>query len=260
MNLFVFDIETVPDVQAGRRLHDLEGLDDREVAEIMFHKQREATGSDFLRHHLHRVVAISVVLRSADRFKVWSLGEPDSPEEELIARFFDGLERYSPTLVSWNGSGFDLPVLHYRSLLHGIVAGRYWESGDDDTSFRWNNYLNRFHERHTDLMDVLSGYQPRASVSLEDMALLLGLPGKLGMHGSQVWEIYRDGDVAAIRHYCETDVLNTYLVYLRFELVRGRLARDAYERECDRVRTALTEDGRPHVVEFLSAWRGEATG
>jgi len=260
MNLFVFDIETVPDVEAGRRLYDLDGLEDREVAEIMFHKQREASGSDFLRHHLHRVVAISVVLRSADRFKLWSLGEPESPEEELIERFFGGLDRYSPTLVSWNGSGFDLPVLHYRSLLHGVVANRYWETGGDDSSFRWNNYLNRFHDRHTDLMDVLSGHQPRANVSLQDMALLLGLPGKLGMHGSLVWETFLGGDVAAIRDYCETDVLNTFLVYLRFELVRGHLSRDAYEGECALLREALEEDGRPHVGEFLNAWSAGRAG
>ena len=256
MNLFVFDIETVPDVDAGRRLYELGGLGDQEVAEIMFHKQREATGSDFLRHHLHRIVAISVVLRSADRFKLWSLGDAAAPEEELIARFFDGLERYSPTLVSWNGSGFDLPVLHYRSLLHGVVARRYWETGEDDTSFRWNNYLSRFHQRHTDLMDVLSGYQPRASASLQDIALLLGLPGKLGMHGALVWERYLGGDVEAIRNYCETDALNTFLVYLRFELIRGRLTREAYDRECGQTRAALEEDGRPHLGEFLAAWSG----
>ncbi len=255
MNLFVFDIETVPDVDAGRRLYDLDGLQDAEVAEIMFHKQREVSGNDFLRHHLHRVVAISVVLRSADRFRLWSLGDTQSGEEELIQRFFDGLERYSPTLVSWNGSGFDLPVLNYRSVLHGIVARRYWETGTDDTSFRWNNYLNRFHDRHTDLMDVLSGYQPRASVPLQEVALLLGLPGKLGMHGSLVWRRFLDGDVEAIRDYCETDVLNTFLVYLRFELVRGHLTAEAHDRECDRLRAALEEDGRPHVGEFLSAWR-----
>jgi predicted PolB exonuclease-like 3'-5' exonuclease len=259
MNLFVFDIETVPDVDAGRRLYDLDGLEDGDVAEIMFHKQRQLAGNDFLRHHLHRVVAISVVLRSADRFKLWSLGNAQSPEKELLERFFDGLDRYSPTLVSWNGSGFDLPVLHYRSMLHGVVASRYWETGADDSSFRWNNYLNRFHERHTDLMDVLAGHQARAGVPLEEMALLLGLPGKLGMHGSLVWQRFLDGEVEAIRDYCETDVLNTYLVYLRFELVRGHLSEAAYERECDTVRTALAGDDRPHVAQFLSAWSAGRT-
>ena len=71
-----------------------------------------------------------------------------------MKRFFDGIERYSPTLVSWNGGGFDLPVMHYRALINGVTAPRYWETGNDDASFRYNNYLGRYHWRHTDLMDV----------------------------------------------------------------------------------------------------------
>lgn len=256
MNVFVFDIETVPDVDAGRRLYALDGLSDAHVAEVMFQKQRQASGSEFLRHHLHRIVAVSVVLRSGDRFKVWSLGNEESGERELIERFFDGVERYSPTLVSWNGGGFDLPVLHYRALLHGVAAPRYWDTGDDDSNFRWNNYLNRFHSRHTDLMDVLSGYQPRAAASLDEVATLLGLPGKLGMDGSRVWLRYRQGELEAIRHYCETDVLNTYLIYLRFELIRGRLNEDAYNIECELVRESLAREDKPHLNEFLRAWAG----
>ena len=72
-----------------------------------------------MRHHLNRVVAIAVVLRAGERFRVWALGGAESSEAELVERFFDGIERYSPNLVSWNGGGFDLPVLHYRALLHG---------------------------------------------------------------------------------------------------------------------------------------------
>ena len=162
MNVLAFDIETIPDVEGGRRLYGLDGLGDRHVAEVMFQKQRQATGTDFLRSHLHRIVAISAVLRSDDRFKVWSLGDPDSDERDLIERFFDGVERFTPTLVSWNGGAFDLPVIHYRAMINGVAAPRYWETGDDDTTFRWNNYLSRYHSRHTDLMDVLAGYQPRA--------------------------------------------------------------------------------------------------
>ena len=119
MNTFVFDIETVPDIESGRRLYGLEDLDDRNVGRVMFHKRAAETGGpEFLRHHLHRIVAISVVLRTADQFKVWSLGEPGSPEAELLQHFFGVIDRYTPTLVSWNGSGFDLPVIHYLSLIH----------------------------------------------------------------------------------------------------------------------------------------------
>ncbi len=255
MNVLVFDIETIPDVDAGRRLYELEGLDDADVARVMFNKRREQTGdSEFLRHHLHRVCAISVVLRQGDSFKVWSLGDPNADEADLVSRFFDGIEKYSPTLVSWNGGGFDLPVLQYRALKHGITAARYWETGDDDQSFRWNNYLSRFHARHTDLMDVLAYYQPRASAPLDEIALMLGLPGKMGMSGARVWDEYLAGNIEGIRNYCETDVLNTYLVFLRWDLIRGRLDRSGYEREQKLVRDTLATSGRQHLEEFLAAW------
>ncbi len=256
MNVFVFDIETVPDVAAGRRLYDLDGLSDADVAKAMFHMRRQETGdSEFLRHHLHQVIAISAVFRSADSLQVWSLGKPASPESELIQRFFDGIDRFTPTLVSWNGGGFDLPVLHYRSLVHGIAAPRYWETGDEDNSFRWNNYLSRFHARHTDLMDVLAAYQPRANAPLDQIAAMLGFPGKMGMSGGKVWDSYLAGDIEGIRNYCETDVLNTYLVYLRFELIRGRLSPSRYEEECQQLREYLSTQGKAHLSEFLQAWQ-----
>ena len=256
-NVLAFDIETVPDVEFGRRLHGLAGLSDKQVGYVMQTRQREQTGSEFLSLEQHRVVAISVGMRSRDGFKAWSIGEPDSSESELVRRFFDGIERYTPTLVSWNGSGFDLPVLHYRALRHGIQAHRYWEMGDEDQSFRWNNYLSRFHWRHVDLMDVLAGFQGRGRVRLDSMAQLLGLPGKLGMKGEEVWAAYLDGRAADIRNYCEADVLNTYLVYLRFELMRGRLDAVEHERECELVRAWLGASDRAHLQEFLAAWRAD---
>ncbi|MBI3547165.1 MAG: 3'-5' exonuclease [Gammaproteobacteria bacterium] len=256
MNILAFDIETVPDVDAGRRLYGLEGLNDKDTAQAMFAKRREKTGdSDFLRHPLHRIVAISAVLRQNDSLRVWSLGEANSTEAELIRRFYDGVERYTPTLVSWNGGGFDLPVLHYRSLLHGISAARYWENGADDQSFRYNNYLSRYHERHTDLMDVLAAYQPRATAPLDEIAQLLGLPGKLGMHGSEVWDQFQAGKIGEIRDYCETDALNTYLIYLRFELMRGNLDGAGWQRETDLARKTLREANKPHLNAFLAAWK-----
>jgi predicted PolB exonuclease-like 3'-5' exonuclease len=255
MNTLVFDIETIPDVALGRRSFGLDGLSDEQVAKAMFAHQRQRTGGDFLPHEQHRVVAISCVLRSRDGLRVWSLGEPAADEAELVTRFFEGIEKFTPDLVSWNGGGFDLPVLHYRALRHSIQAPRYWQTGDDDSSFRWNNYLSRFHWRHVDLMDVLSGFQNRARASLADMADLLGFPGKLGFSGAKVWETWLAGDLAGIRNYCETDVLNTWLVYLRFELMRGRLTRDAHAEEVERVRSLLAASSAPHFAEFLQAWQ-----
>jgi 3'-5' exonuclease len=254
MSWLVFDIETVPDVELGRRVFGLEGLADAQVARAMFAQARAASGSEFLPHEQHKVVAIACALRTREQFRVWSLGDPGASEAELIARFFDGIEKYTPDLVSWNGGGFDLPVLHYRALKAGVQAPRYWETGEDDTSFRYNNYLSRYHWRHLDLMDVLSSHNARARASLEDMAGLLGLPGKLGFAGDKVWDAVLAGRLDAVRRYCETDVLNTTLIYLRFEFMRGRLDRAAYEAELGRVRTALATSGEPHHAEFLAAW------
>lgn len=256
MHCFSFDIETVPDVDFGRRLWGMEGVADEDVASAMTFRQLQKNGSEFLPLHQHRVVAISVALRSGDSFRLWSLGEADSDEAELVRRFFDGIERYTPDLVSWNGGGFDLPVLHYRALKHGIQAPRYWEVGDSDREFKWNNYLSRYHWRHIDLMDVLSGYQPRGRASLDETAVLLGFPGKLGMSGDKVWDSYRAGGIADIRNYCETDVLNTWLIYLRFEFMRGNLDNKRLEAELALVRDTLAGMDRPHLNEFLDAWRG----
>jgi predicted PolB exonuclease-like 3'-5' exonuclease len=255
LHCLVFDIETVPDVELGRRLPGIADGDDAAVAEAMFAKRTGETGSAFLPYEQHRVVAISALLRSGDQFRVWSVGAADSPEDELLRRFFSGIDKLKPTLVSWNGSGFDLPVLHYRMLRHGIASPVYWDTGDIDRDFRWNNYLNRYHTRHVDLMDVLSAYQARGRASLEHAALLLGLPGKLGMAGDRVWEAWRDGRIGEIRDYCETDVLNTYLIYLRFERGRGRLPAAAHDREVERVRGWLDERSEAHWRRFLAAWQ-----
>jgi predicted PolB exonuclease-like 3'-5' exonuclease len=252
--VLVFDIETIPDIEGARRLYDLHGLSDEDVARAVFHKRRQQANTEFLRHHLHKIVAISAVLASGDQFRLWSLGDEDSDEQDLLRRFYAGLERYTPRLVSWNGSGFDLPVIQYRSLLYPINAARYWDTGQHDASFRSNNYLSRFHQRHTDLMDVLSGHQPRAAIGLDEIATLCGFPGKSGMDGGAVWQTWLDGDIAKIRSYCETDALNTYLVYLNWERNRGNLGAEQYLQQCDSIRAQLKASEQPHLIEFERNW------
>lgn len=250
-----FDIETVPDVAGIRVLHDLpEDLSDTEVAEFAFQKRRAQTGSDFLPLHLQRVVVISCCLRTREQFHVWSLAEPAVSEGQIIQRFFDGIEKYTPQIVSWNGGGFDLPVLHYRGLIHGIHAERYWDMGESDRDFKFNNYISRYHSRHLDLMDLLALYQPRANAPLDDLAKLCGFPGKLGMDGSAVWEAYREGRIEEIRDYCETDVVNTYLVFLRFQKMRGVLNAAQLSAECELVRRSIGALPGGHWVQFLNHW------
>jgi predicted PolB exonuclease-like 3'-5' exonuclease len=255
--VLVFDIETIPDVVGLRSLHELDSaLSDGEVAEYAFQKQRAKNGSDFLPLHLQRVAVISFVLRDAEKFEVRSFAEPEFGEAQIIQRFFNGIEKFTPQLVSWNGGGFDLPVLHYRGLIHGIVAPRYWEMGEgdyrDSRDFKWNNYISRYHSRHLDLMDLLALYQPRASAPLDQLAKLMGLPGKQGMAGDAVWGAWCEGRIDDIRDYCETDVVNTYLVYLRFQKMRGVLTAAEHDTEVAFICSQLAALNKPHWQAFLA--------
>lgn len=253
--VLVFDIETIPDVAGLRALNNHpKDMSDADVAVAAFAARREKTGSDFLQHHLHRVAAISCVFRDDEGFRVRSLGTLEDGEQKLVHDFFRIIDKYTPQLVSWNGGGFDLPVLHYRAMVNGVTASRYWEMGEDDRDFKWNNYLSRYHTRHLDLMDLLALYTGRANAPLDELAKLCGFPGKLGVDGSQVWTLYQDGRLGEIRDYCETDVVNTYLVYCRYLLMRGALTQAAYAEEVELVRKSLEAlDGR-HWSEFLAAW------
>jgi 3'-5' exonuclease len=254
--VLVFDIETIPDVAGLRSLnHHPASMTDAEVAEAAFTARREKTSSDFLPHHLHRVAAISCAFRDNEGFRVRSLGSLEDGEPKLVHDFFRIVDKYTPQLVSWNGGGFDLPVLHYRAMVNGVVASRYWEMGEEDRDFKWNNYLSRYHTRHLDLMDLLALYTGRANAPLDDLAKLCGFPGKLGVDGSQVWTLFREDRLKQIRDYCETDVVNTYLVYCRFQLMRGAMTQAAYDAEIELVKSSLAALDGPHWQEYLAAWR-----
>lgn len=259
--ILVFDIETIPDAAAIRLLNELpENLSDAEVVEFAFQQRRAKTGNDFMPHHLQHVVAISCCLRWNDKIHIGTLGKPNSSEAEIISEFFKLIDKYTPQLVSWNGSGFDLPVLHYRALVHGIPAARYWDMGDgdfrDSRDFKWNNYINRFHTRHCDLMDLLALYTGRANAPLDELAKMCGFPGKLGMDGSQVWQAYQDEKICEIRDYCETDVANTYLVFQRYRLMNGTLTREEYDNEVEKLHEYLLDlsTEKQHWSEFLDVW------
>jgi len=136
------------------------------------------------------------------------------------------------------------------------VAPRYWEMGEGDyrdaRDFKWNNYIGRYHMRHLDLMDLLAMYQPRASAPLDQLAKLMGLPGKQSMAGDAVWPAWLDGRIDDIRDYCETDVVNTYLVYLRFQKMRGMLTPAEHDTEVAFVREHLAALKKPHWEAFLA--------
>ena len=266
--VLVFDIETIPDVAGLRMLNDFASdLTDAQVVDAVI-EQRAANGqSAFFPHYLQKVVAISCVMRRTTKdglpqFKVGSLGTLQSSEKEIVTDFYQLIDKYTPQLVSWNGGGFDLPVLNYRALVNQVSASRYWEmgeSGDHDArDFKYNNYISRYHLRHLDLMDLLAFYQGKANAPLDALAKLCGFPGKMGMDGSQVWPAFQAGQLNEIRAYCETDVVNTYLMYCRYQLFRGAFTEEEYLLEVDFVKKELsvqaTQEACAHWTEYLAGF------
>ena len=261
--LAAFDIETIPDPDVGRRILGLEG-DDASVVKQMFENRLEQTdgktGYPQLPHH--RVVTIGVAWLEPEsgRFKIGTVGGDEMDERSHLEGFF-ALFRdaaTSPRLISWNGSGFDLPVIRYRSMLHGIAAPQFYrEDGDRKRS----NYQNRFHDLHVDLMDVLSGYGASHRVGLGTLSGLVGLPGKSFIEG-EVWEHVVSGEGEIVREYCKMDVLLTLLLYLDWEVHRGNLEAGRLREYVAGIRESLRQDGFAGWREIVAAlegwpeWRG----
>ena len=256
--VLVFDIESIPDIEGLRALRgESTETSDEQVYAAWLAERKEKGQNDFMPLHLQRILVISVVFRNAEGLRIHSFVDRDGQSEgKVVQTFFNSIEKHQPQLVSWNGSGFDLPVLHYRGLRHGVEASKYWDMGEDDREYKWNNYISRYHMRHLDLMDLLAMYSPKNNAPLDAMAKLCGFPGKLGMDGSQVYAQYLAGQTDDIRRYCETDVMNTYLVYCRFQKMRGGLTEAEYEQEIIYVKETLGNlaPTESHWDEFLKAW------
>lgn len=267
MSVLVFDLETVPDVAGLRRAwpelpETSRSWSDEDVVEYVGQKREEATGRSFLPLHFHRVIAVACLFRrtseEGEALQLRCLGTSIDDEARLIRDFFRIIDKYAPQLVSWNGSGFDLPVLHYRSLVHGVTAPRYWDQGEDDRDYKFNNYISRYHHRHTDLMDLLSLYNGRAAAPLDQLAMLCGFPGKQGMSGARVWTAYCEGKIDDIRHYCLTDVMNTWLVWCRFQRFRGLQSESVYQQELDLAKQLIRAQEDERWLQFLQAWEGHS--
>jgi len=262
-NLFVFDIETVPDTEAVRNLTGFEGTDPEECrAELeRYHLEITDGRNAFPRQPFHKIVAISFLEAEIERDglaeayalrELRSGGEPGADEKALVQGFFSYVERLRPRLVSFNGRGFDLSVLKYRAMVHGISARFLYSDGD-----KWNSYISRYSDDwHCDLLEVFSDYGGSARIKLNEACSVLGFPGKFGVDGSKVTEMVESGQIQAVRDYCETDVLNTYLVYLRHMHHRGKLSTDNYNRAVADMISLIEAEGkdRPHLQEFLDAW------
>jgi polysaccharide biosynthesis protein len=191
---------------------------------------KEKTGSEFLPVCFHRVVSISAVMADGfGRFLRVSTLEGES-ERDKIAKFLAFIEDFNPRLVSFNGRGFDLPMIMARAMCYDLSAAAYFETNDrDNNKSKWENYRSRYDGRfHLDLLDHISDFGAVRGLKLDHICASVGLPGKYDVHGDQVLQLYYSGEQAKIDEYCRSDVLNTYWLFLKYELLRGKITKDDY--------------------------------
>ncbi|ASM40016.1 3'-5' exonuclease [Campylobacter sp. RM12327] len=225
----VFDCETVPDADSLKKVYGYDG-DDKEISNLAFLAQKEKTGSEFLPVNFHKVVAISAVL--ADDFGKFIRVNTISGnnEKEKINDFINFINKKNPRLVSFNGRGFDLPMLMIRAMKYNIQAPAYFETNNKEfNKTKWENYRSRYDGVfHLDLLDHISDFRAVSGISLDMLCKTLNLPGKYDTHGDQVTELFYDDKLDKIYQYCESDTLNTYWLFLKYELLRGNITTQDY--------------------------------
>ena len=251
--LLIFDIETLTDLKSGAHLYGLD-LPEADLEQALIKLRRQESGMDFQRLALHEIVCISGLwLDEQGGMKMFSFSREQHSEAEILTKFLSIFDKRHPTLVSWNGSQFDLPVILFRAMYHGLSAPSLFDQGEIDQQKRYNNYQNRYHHRHVDLMDVMAMFNGRHFQKLDDIAHLLGYPGKRGDGAYHVPEYVRQQEWQKLTAYCEGDVLNTWLIYLRWSLLKGQLLINDYRDVIQRTIQFLST--QPQHRDFLAVWR-----
>jgi predicted PolB exonuclease-like 3'-5' exonuclease len=265
VNFLVFDIETRVDKELVKEVYDpdnsltLDQAYDSARDKIL---ERSGQQSDFFPVPFHIPIAIST-LQADESYQIRSLGclgADRFSELELVTKFWQIFDN-SQTLVTFNGRGFDLPVLETRALKFGIPLSRYFATGQTKNTYRGSRYNDAY---HIDLCDFLSNFGAAyRRNSLNVLSKLIGLPGKYSIEGEDVEYLFRQGRQKEINQYCMTDVLQTYFLFLRVELLRGKLDRKSYRSIVSAAREDLTQrasnaGSENFLLDFLTRWKEEA--
>lgn len=268
-SIIVFDIETIPDVGLCQALTGFKGPGLKEQREAMeqYHLEITEGKNPFLRQPFHKIIVISMLKASLTikngyeclELKKISSGSLDKlTEKELVEFFFNYICKCLPRLISFNGKTFDLPVLKYKAMHYGIMAEKFYKAGD-----KWNSYNNRYSvDWHCDLLEVLSEYGASARVKMCEVCTAFNLPGKLGIDGSNVAKMYDDNQLLEVKNYCETDVLNTYLIYLRLSLHQGKISKEGYQQNIEELINYIKENPQQNksFPLFLTEWEKVCKG
>jgi predicted PolB exonuclease-like 3'-5' exonuclease len=255
----IFDCETIPDIELIKKSYDVSGLSEYEGTIKAQEEYRQKHNSTFLPLPYHRLVALSAVI--ADEFgnfiKVGDFGEGSDKEVDIIAHFFRFIEDKNPKLVSFNGRGFDIPMLLIRAMKYNLSIPAYFDQNNPIIGkSKWENYRQRYAEHfHTDLLDSLGSFGAVRNLNLDTLCTMAGIPGKYDLSGDQVFELYYQGELDKIKEYCQSDVLNTYWLYLKYELLKGTLTIEDYYRFLTTMKEKLPKLGYYDI--FIEAINNE---
>ncbi len=258
--ILVFDIETVPDVATGKRLYpEIATLPDEQALTALIALREQEANTPFMRLPLHKIACLSMLWVDNGSLTLKSFSLDTYSEMEILSKFFGIFEKGRlPNLVSWNGSRFDIPVMLYRAIHHKLVAPHFLDETSSNEK-RYNNYLGRYHARHLDLMDKMSLYGTSLHQPLDVVATLCGFAGKQDLDGSQVVTLVQNNDWKTLTTYCESDVLNTWLVYLRWQRLSGGFSpelSDSWEEYTRGYLQQLTDDTNEiRHQKFLDGWQ-----
>lgn len=254
--ILVFDIETLTDLKTGAHLYGLD-LEPDDLEQALAKLRRQESGMDFPRLPLHEIVCISGLwIDENANMRLFSFSQDQYSEAEILTKFLSIFDKREPTLVSWNGSQFDLPVILFRAMYHGLSAPSLFDQGEMNQQKRYNNYQNRYHHRHVDLMDVMAMFNGRNFQKLDDVAQMLGYPGKRGESGYFIPDYVKQQQWLQLTSYCEGDVLNTWLIYLRWLLLKGQILLQDHQAWVQMTIQYLHTQPQQHA--FLEMWQKTA--
>lgn len=252
--LCIFDCETIPDTHALNLAYGYTG-NEKEIMQQAFKQQKERTGSEFLPINFHRVIAISAVMANEfGQFERVSSIKANS-EDELIFKFISFINSKNPRLISFNGRGFDLPMLMVRAMKYNLSCPTYFDTSGNGMD-KWTNYRSRYDGIfHLDLCDHMGEFGNVRGLSLDALCKSLNIPGKYDTHGDDVYRLYIAGEQEKIEEYCESDTLNTYWLFLKYELLRGNITQDDYTKYLNIMAENLIQekDFRNYTPVFCNA-------
>ena len=258
-DLLVFDIETIPDIDCCYELTGIKPYSDEHAVQLIYDYHEQSSGNSFPRQPFHKIVVLSILhaKNQGEYFKVEKISSAsleEKSEREIIDNFFQIFkEGFLPIIVTYNGKIFDIPVLKYRAMKHFVQSREFYCSGD-----KWNSYNQRYSmDWHCDLLEVLSDYGSASkNVKMHEICTMLNIPGKIGVDGSQVSGLFFQSEWEKLRNYCESDVISTYLIYLRLMHTRGNLVDEMYNKSIDSILFYLKNNtsNNKHYIKYLEEW------